>query len=71
MPWVRFEPTMPAFERGKTVHALPRATTVMGNKQWWLVANLKTEDSILMSETDTNHAYENELEVSGHKIKET
>jgi hypothetical protein len=27
MPWVGFEPTMPAFERAKTVHALHRAVT--------------------------------------------
>jgi hypothetical protein len=30
MPHVVFEPTIPAFERAKTVHALDRATTVMG-----------------------------------------
>jgi hypothetical protein len=30
MPWVGFEPTIPAFERAKTVHALDRAVTVIG-----------------------------------------
>jgi hypothetical protein len=30
MHWVEFEPTVPAFERSKTVHALDRATTVIG-----------------------------------------
>jgi hypothetical protein len=30
MPWVGFEPTIPAFERAKTVHALDRAATVIG-----------------------------------------
>jgi hypothetical protein len=30
MPRVRFEPTIPAFERAKTVHALDRAATVIG-----------------------------------------
>jgi hypothetical protein len=30
MPQVRFEPTIPAFERAKTVHALNRAATVIG-----------------------------------------
>jgi hypothetical protein len=30
MPWVRFEPTIPAFERAKTVHVLDRAATVIG-----------------------------------------
>jgi hypothetical protein len=28
MPWLGFEPTIPAFERAKTVHALDRAATV-------------------------------------------
>jgi hypothetical protein len=30
MPWVGFEPTIPASEREKTVHALDRAATVTG-----------------------------------------
>jgi hypothetical protein len=30
MPRVGFEPTIPVFERTKTVHALDRAATVMG-----------------------------------------
>jgi hypothetical protein len=30
MPWVGFEPTIPAFERAKTVHALDRAVIVIG-----------------------------------------
>jgi hypothetical protein len=30
LPWVGFEPTIPAFERAKTVHALDRAATVIG-----------------------------------------
>jgi hypothetical protein len=31
MPRVGFEPTIPAFERVKTVHALDRASTVTGD----------------------------------------
>jgi hypothetical protein len=31
MSRVEFEPTIPAFERAKTVHALDRAATVIGN----------------------------------------
>jgi hypothetical protein len=31
MPRVGFEPTIPAFERANTVHALDRAVTVIGN----------------------------------------
>jgi hypothetical protein len=30
MPWVGFEPTIPAFKQTKTVHALDRAATVTG-----------------------------------------
>jgi hypothetical protein len=29
MPQVEFEPTIPVFERAKTIHALDRATTVI------------------------------------------
>jgi hypothetical protein len=32
MPQVRFEPTIPVFERAKTVHALDRATSVTGHR---------------------------------------
>jgi hypothetical protein len=31
MPWVEFEPTVPASERAKTVHALDRSATVTGH----------------------------------------
>jgi hypothetical protein len=30
MPWVGFEPTIPALERAKTIHALDRAATLIG-----------------------------------------
>jgi hypothetical protein len=30
MPWVRFEPTIPASEQAKTVHALDLSATVTG-----------------------------------------
>jgi hypothetical protein len=31
MPRIRFEPMTPVFERAKTIHALDRAATVIGN----------------------------------------
>jgi hypothetical protein len=31
MPQVAFDPTIPVFERAKTVHALDRAATVIGS----------------------------------------
>jgi hypothetical protein len=36
MPWVEFEPTIPAFERAKTVHALDRAATVIGQVIYYI-----------------------------------
>jgi hypothetical protein len=42
MPWVGFEPTIPALKRAKTVHALDRASTVIGKLQL-LTINLDTE----------------------------
>jgi hypothetical protein len=38
MPYVRFEPTIPASERAKTVHALDRSATVTGKNHF---ANLQ------------------------------
>jgi hypothetical protein len=40
MPLVGFEPTIPAFERAKTVHALDRAATVIGHKRTILATKL-------------------------------
>jgi hypothetical protein len=37
MPRMGFEPTIPVFERPKTVHALDRAATVIG--AWTIVLN--------------------------------
>jgi hypothetical protein len=34
MPRVGLEPTIPVFERAKTVHALDRAATVIGFEKW-------------------------------------
>jgi hypothetical protein len=36
-PRVGFEPTIPAFERAKTVHALDRGTTVIGREIYRLI----------------------------------
>jgi hypothetical protein len=37
MPYVGFEPTIPVFERAKTVHALDGAATVIGKVSTYLV----------------------------------
>jgi hypothetical protein len=34
MPWVGFEPTVPASERAKTVHALDRSATVTDTRPY-------------------------------------
>jgi hypothetical protein len=36
MPWKGFEPTIPASERAKTVHALDPSATVTGHFMWYL-----------------------------------
>jgi hypothetical protein len=41
MPEVRFEPTIPVFEGAKTVHALDRAATVIGNYSMKTVKTMK------------------------------
>jgi hypothetical protein len=38
---VEFEPTIPPFERAKTVHALDRAATVIGKKNVTLLSKIQ------------------------------
>jgi hypothetical protein len=41
MLWVGFEPTIPVFERAKTIHVLDRATSVVGemrNDRWLIIS---------------------------------
>jgi hypothetical protein len=40
MPQVRFEPTIPVFERAKAVHALDRAATVIGLSSFYLLPEM-------------------------------
>jgi hypothetical protein len=45
MPWVVFEPTIPAFEWAKIVHALDRAATVIGIfVQEWKLKKMTNSD---------------------------
>jgi hypothetical protein len=55
MPRVGFEPTIPVFERAKTVHALDRAATVIGvlqprmvNPTQTLVMDLERNGPVLL-----------------------
>jgi hypothetical protein len=45
MPWVGFEPTIPVFERAKTIHALDRAATVIG--AMWISAAEMSKRNII------------------------
>jgi hypothetical protein len=45
MPPVGFEPTIPAFERVKTVHALDRAATVTGKHYYLYTYNISEYDA--------------------------
>jgi hypothetical protein len=36
MPWVGLEPTIPAFEQAKTVHAIDRASTVISEFRFYV-----------------------------------
>jgi hypothetical protein len=44
MPEVEFEPTIPVFQRAKTVHALDRAATVIDNFMFIDVSNVIQTD---------------------------
>jgi hypothetical protein len=45
MPWVGFKPTIPVFERAKTVHALDSAATVTGRPGSIPVQNYRQSES--------------------------
>jgi hypothetical protein len=46
MPRVGFEPTIPMFERAKTVHALDRAVTVIGS-QYYTARHIKLKNNFI------------------------
>jgi hypothetical protein len=49
-PWVGFEPTIPVFERAKTVHALTRAATVIGYLPLCLIKSRTSVDCLYPGE---------------------
>jgi hypothetical protein len=53
MPWVEFEPTIPVFERAKTVHASDRAAIVTGD-----TFNYDPKYHEQHPQTLLNHSYE-------------
>jgi hypothetical protein len=50
MPWVEFEPTIPVFERAKTIHALGRAATLIDFSVSKLGENICVKISIKWNE---------------------
>jgi hypothetical protein len=60
LPWMAFEPTIPAFERSKTVRAIDRAATVIGLWSYLTEAFTLSELQLrtplrLTRNTDENH----------------
>jgi hypothetical protein len=43
MPRVKFEPTMPVFERAKKTHALDREATVIDRSETYMTIKLETQ----------------------------
>jgi hypothetical protein len=54
---VGFEPTIPASERARTVHALDRAATVTGSERARTVHALDRAATVAGAEDITNHNY--------------
>jgi hypothetical protein len=54
MPQVGFEPTITAFERAKTVHALDRAATVIGTLRCGLLTINEQETTYFVSTLKTS-----------------
>jgi hypothetical protein len=53
MPQVGFEPTIPVFERAKTVHTLDRPTTVVGlGYKYFRIILLSTTSATIMAQTE-------------------
>jgi hypothetical protein len=56
----RFEPTIPVFERAKTVHALDRAATVIGK---YMTALLNYSEKIdLLFQSGTGVTFQNQTD---------
>jgi hypothetical protein len=47
MPQVGFEPTIPVFEREKTVHASSRAATLLGNELYCSIKGEELNDRLI------------------------
>jgi hypothetical protein len=56
MSHVRFEPTIPAFERAKTVHVLDREATVIG-ECWYRYQYFQSSGSIWLNLLDKRRTY--------------
>jgi hypothetical protein len=81
MPWVEFEPTIPALERAKTVRALDRMATVLGipgrwcctrknNKHRFLNVKQRSVTPKRMSALYYKHIYEVRNRVRWHECED-
>jgi hypothetical protein len=63
VPWVGFEPTIPAFERAKTVQALDRAVNVIGMPTYGLAEKLHFREVAKLNVcTDLNETHKSCIE---------
>jgi hypothetical protein len=58
MPWVVFEPTIPAFERGKTFHILDGAATAIGLNVLILVNNKPVDSKRRCKQSESELLYD-------------
>jgi hypothetical protein len=54
IPQMGFEPTIPVFERAKTIHALDRATNVVGNLYHCITKLCKTQTELIRNRVNSN-----------------
>jgi hypothetical protein len=69
MPWVGFEPTIPAFERAKTVHASDRAATIIGYIAMHQIVVSKTYDLKKVRKYSSAHDDRRYLDVTSGTYK--
>jgi hypothetical protein len=55
MLWVGFEPTIPAFEQAKTVHALDRAAIVIGFNVYIGNINVQPNSNIIIPNSSNQY----------------
>jgi hypothetical protein len=70
MSYVGFEPTIPASERAKTVHALDRSATVIGLKDITIIINIITIFIIILIIIIYRHPYRGQEQIATNHYAE-